>query len=226
MVTTLEGIEQPKICSECWLILENFNRFYNTVEELHQPQPDSSVASSDGENEQMSVTFSETEVFCNDEQTTELPVVYTEPTDQTKELSTDEEEADVADSINLGHEANACETSEQLSNIDQELIEFYGPLVCDHCGTEFENVGQLKRHLLHEHQVRRGSVKCPHCSKRLYTRFELRQHVEFHRKLENKAKRFRCVKCGNRYCLKSELTAHMKVSHSAKDVMCGVCHKM
>uniref|UniRef100_A0A453Z3A3 C2H2-type domain-containing protein n=1 Tax=Anopheles quadriannulatus TaxID=34691 RepID=A0A453Z3A3_ANOQN len=234
----LDGIDHPQICVDCWSTLESFERFYLSVEELHQPQPDSS----DEDERDEIVTVHEAD--CND--TAELEV---------SEVAYETEQLDNATSGPI-HVTNTQMHSTASSPEDEaeerEIIDFYGPLICticemDHIEVQYQSYALLKRHQQKVHRISRPSLACPLCTRRLYFRSRLLQHIAmhrnpdafrcsicgevhqdlaYHRKVKHHTKRLECPKCGKRFSVRNRLMVHLKIAHAPKDVECGVCHKL
>ncbi|XP_070073480.1 transcription factor Ouib [Drosophila takahashii] len=125
--------------------------------------------------------------------------------------------------------------------------------VCDHCGREFNDKGNLNLHVLRHTGVR--PFECPECGQKEFNKYILNIHIRVkhrgekpyackfcdekfetsikrtrhsrrtHEKHQIKPKPYKCSACDKRFELPSLLTKHEQVHSGERKFSCELCHK-
>ncbi|XP_050098531.1 zinc finger protein 317-like [Anopheles aquasalis] len=119
-------------------------------------------------------------------------------------------------------------TSNRRPQLDTEILEFYGRIVCEICdpqrlergetAIEYDTLTQLNRHVRSEHNQAHGTLRCPICEKRYRTRVQLLQHKEMHLHPD----RYRCEIC---FEVHQNMAEHRKAKHGDRAYNCEKCNK-
>ncbi|XP_037722571.1 transcription factor Ouib-like [Drosophila subpulchrella] len=124
--------------------------------------------------------------------------------------------------------------------------------VCDHCGKEFNDKGNLNLHVLRHTGIK--PFACPECGKREFNKYSLNIHIRVkhrgekpyackycelhfesstkrtrherrtHIKQAVKQKPFKCSSCNLRFEIRSQRTKHEKVHSGEREFQCKVCN--
>ncbi|XP_050098529.1 zinc finger protein 616-like [Anopheles aquasalis] len=255
----LDAIDRPQICIGCWNSLESFHQFYCTIEDLHRPATDSESESeaSNGpdtvsceqiRNQRLEITNRTLlELEAEAEKGTDGDGAKTYRVDVLSERGSSCNEEEPQDSDADDDEVVNEYQSDTATN-DQELIEFYGPLMCKSCDSEqCSTLDDLKRHTLAVHGKTRISLQCPVCLKTLRFRSKLLQHIDMHRNPEqyrcticaevhqeleahindrHRWKQYACKTCAKSFCSLHRLLRHKLIAHAPKNVACTICQRM
>ncbi|KAK7810795.1 hypothetical protein U0070_009500 [Myodes glareolus] len=91
-----------------------------------------------------------------------------------------------------------------------------GPFPCDICGRQFNDTGNLKRH-----------IECTHGGKRKWTCFICGKSVRerLHLRVHHDDKRYECDECGKTFIRHDHLTKHKKIHSGEKAHQCEECGK-
>ncbi|XP_067893805.1 zinc finger and BTB domain-containing protein 41 isoform X2 [Heterodontus francisci] len=91
-----------------------------------------------------------------------------------------------------------------------------GPFPCDICGRQFNDTGNLKRH-----------IECTHGGKRKWTCFICGKSVRerLHLRVHHDDKRYECEECGKTFIRHDHLTKHKKTHSGEKAHQCEECGK-
>ncbi|POI31969.1 hypothetical protein CIB84_004281 [Bambusicola thoracicus] len=91
-----------------------------------------------------------------------------------------------------------------------------GPFPCDICGRQFNDTGNLKRH-----------IECTHGGKRKWTCFICGKSVRerLHLRVHHDDKRYECEECGKTFIRHDHLTKHKKIHSGEKPYKCQICNQ-
>ncbi|XP_043936189.1 zinc finger and BTB domain-containing protein 41 [Protopterus annectens] len=95
-----------------------------------------------------------------------------------------------------------------------------GPFPCDVCGRQFNDTGNLKRHIECTHRGKRKWT-CFICGKSVRERTTLKEHLRIH----SGEKPHLCSICGQSFRHGSSYRLHLRVHHEDKRYECGECGK-
>nr|XP_020640331.1 zinc finger and BTB domain-containing protein 41 [Pogona vitticeps]XP_020640332.1 zinc finger and BTB domain-containing protein 41 [Pogona vitticeps]XP_020640333.1 zinc finger and BTB domain-containing protein 41 [Pogona vitticeps]XP_020640334.1 zinc finger and BTB domain-containing protein 41 [Pogona vitticeps] len=95
-----------------------------------------------------------------------------------------------------------------------------GPFPCDICGRQFNDTGNLKRHIECTHGGKRKWT-CFICGKSVRERTTLKEHLRIH----SGEKPHLCSICGQSFRHGSSYRLHLRVHHDDKRYECGECGK-
>ncbi|KAF4789629.1 Zinc finger and BTB domain-containing protein 41 [Turdus rufiventris] len=104
----------------------------------------------------------------------------------------------------------------QLMCIENGLELKAGPFPCDICGRQFNDTGNLKRH-----------IECTHGGKRKWTCFICGKSVRerLHLRVHHDDKRYECEECGKTFIRHDHLTKHKKIHSGEKPYKCQICNQ-
>ncbi|KAJ6658431.1 hypothetical protein lerEdw1_020135 [Lerista edwardsae] len=97
-----------------------------------------------------------------------------------------------------------------------KIFDRAGPFPCDICGRQFNDTGNLKRH-----------IECTHGGKRKWTCFICGKSVRerLHLRVHHDDKRYECEECGKTFIRHDHLTKHKKIHSGEKAHQCEECGK-
>ncbi|KAM4642734.1 zinc finger and BTB domain-containing protein 41 [Discoglossus pictus] len=95
-----------------------------------------------------------------------------------------------------------------------------GPFPCDICGRQFNDTGNLKRHIEYTHGGKRKWT-CFICGKSVRERTTLKEHLRIH----SGEKPHLCSICGQNFRHGSSYRLHLRVHHDDKRYECNDCGK-
>uniref|UniRef100_A0A1A9Z9G2 C2H2-type domain-containing protein n=1 Tax=Glossina pallidipes TaxID=7398 RepID=A0A1A9Z9G2_GLOPL len=98
--------------------------------------------------------------------------------------------------------------------VDRELFK------CDKCGAEYKTIDPYRRHISTECGTKKP-YKCEQCSMTFVTKYNLKQHIEFH----TGELKYCCSYCGKNFYQKGRLVEHERSHTGEKPYKCDVCGK-
>nr|XP_034838078.1 zinc finger protein 431-like [Maniola hyperantus] len=120
-------------------------------------------------------------------------------------------------------ECQVCKCNfETFGAMERHMNVHFRNYVCKECGTGFVTKSRFK---VHSKQHNEGSFQCETCKKVYATPLKLKNHIDVVHKM---IKRFKCVKCDERFTEYFKRQQHMVETHGeAKlEYKCNVCDKI
>lgn len=112
--------------------------------------------------------------------------------------------------------------TDKSTDMKQHLLSHTGrkPVVCPHCGMQFQRSDVLKSHLYREHGIgekKLGQHICEVCGIRMLKPSELKRHIMKH----TGEKPFKCEYCEMAYRRNDELRNHIQKKHGEQIAVLG-----
>ncbi|XP_069363861.1 PR domain zinc finger protein 5-like isoform X1 [Maniola hyperantus] len=120
-------------------------------------------------------------------------------------------------------ECQVCKCNyETFGAMERHMNVHFRNYVCKECGTGFVTKSRFK---VHSKQHDEGSFQCETCKKVYATPLKLKNHIDIVHKM---VKRFKCMKCDERFTEYLKRQKHMEETHGAAklEYKCKVCDKV
>ncbi|KAG8523028.1 Zinc finger and BTB domain-containing protein 41, partial [Galemys pyrenaicus] len=162
------------------------------------------------------------EYNAEDDELEEMSDEYSDIEEHSEKDHDAEEEPEAGDSVGNIHEGL---TPVVIQNSNKKILQCpkcdktfdrIGPFPCDICGRQFNDTGNLKRH-----------IECTHGGKRKWTCFICGKSVRerLHLRVHHDDKRYECDECGKTFIRHDHLTKHKKIHSGEKAHQCEECGK-